>query len=488
MALAVGLDQRAVHQCSRAAIQSQVSSYGRPNPPWEPPKFGIAASKDEEPVIPRISIFAGLRDESKEPRENQDEGVQLPSVAECAVHLQLLESFHVLREKVLKSNALDRTFSIWPKIPRRSAAEYRRNPRRAAALDPTFQARRQKKWHIFVDLAVARFASWWGEMDNILRLLDAGEIPPLDVLMVWHSLLLNPRMYTALCEESGYQGMSSLRFPWKAVHDAISTKDSSFVLTESATATYSKQTGLGPDLLGYLANFEQFAPAVTKVLSKWANTELRKADIDQALQASPDMAPDQVCLLEHCVIAIDQQPGPTSGLRNAVLRQVNFVEKMGEQVWLRSPALSGTLNRAISRYGQFLVLFKKYPSTLLVPTLDIDLAWHTHLCSPQQYRLATSHTAGRFIDHDDTIDKDALEGGLDKTKDLFRIRFGEEYLRCLCWDCEALRSALEENPVRQGCREVDYEAISETVSLQVAYHRAVEIARRKQEPLPVHAV
>jgi hypothetical protein len=179
MALAVGLDKRAVHQCSQAAIKSQLSLYAFPRSPWQPPKFRIAASSDEEAVIPPTAIFAGLQDEGRDPRENQNDGVQLPSVAECAVHLQLLESFQVLREKVPKSNALDRTFSIRPITTRRSVAGYGRNRRQVAVADSTFQTRRQKKWHIFVDLAVARFTAWWGEMDNILRLLDAGEIPPL---------------------------------------------------------------------------------------------------------------------------------------------------------------------------------------------------------------------------------------------------------------------------------------------------------------------
>src|SRR6202044_248532 len=126
--------------------------------------------------------------------------------------------------------------------------------------------------------------------------------------------------------------------------------------------------------------------------------------------------------------------------------------------------LHGTLTRAIDRYGKYLELFKKYPRTLLVPTLDIDLVWHTHLCAPQQYRHTTASVAGRFINHDDTIATDALAGGLLRTKNLFRVRFGEEYVRCLCWDCEALRSALEVK-VLQGAREVDYKAIAERVSL-----------------------
>ena len=57
----------------------------------------------------------------------------------------------------------------------------------------------------------------------------------------------------------------------------------------------------------------------------------------------------------------------------AVQRQEAFVQKMHAQLWIRSPALEGTLQRAIKRYLSFVKLFKLYPKTILVPTLDIDL-------------------------------------------------------------------------------------------------------------------
>jgi len=191
------------------------------------------------------------------------------------------------------------------------------------------------------------------------------------------------------------------------------------------------------------------------------------------------MAADQVSFLRDCKIAIDGRQQLLWELENAVLRQFAFVEKMGKHAWLRSPALEGTLRRAVERYEKYLGLFKMYPKRMFVPTADIDLVWHTHLCSPPRYQIAVSRLAGRFINHDDTISKETLDDGLETTTNLFRIRFGEEYSRCLCWDCEALRSALE-----KSTDEVDYKAISETVSLDVAFHRAVEIARRSKKPLP----
>ena len=61
------------------------------------------------------------------------------------------------------------------------------------------------------------------------------------------------------------------------------------------------------------------------------------------------------------------------GLRDAVIRQSKFVDKMHDYLWIRSSALDGTLRRAIDRYDKFLKLYKLYPTTMFVPALDIEL-------------------------------------------------------------------------------------------------------------------
>jgi hypothetical protein len=167
-------------------------------------------------------------------------------------------------------------------------------------------------------------------------------------------------------------------------------------------------------------------------------------------------------------------------LRAAVQRQVSFVDKMWDKLWIRSPALESTIRRARQRYNNFLRLFKLYPSTMFVPTLDIDLVWHTHQCSPSQYYVATQELAGKFVNHDDSIVQTKLDTGLQDTKSLYRMRFGQEYHTCGCWDCEALQSAIE-----NAGKGADWKAIAKQVGETVAYYRAVEVARRKKEPVPI---
>jgi len=170
-----------------------------------------------------------------------------------------------------------------------------------------------------------------------------------------------------------------------------------------------------------------------------------------------------------------------SETEEAIFRQSEFVDKMCNLLWIRSPSVDRTLSRAISRYEKFFWLLKEYPDKVIVPTLDIDIIWHTHQCGPARYFAYSQAITGRFINHDDSIAKDTLDKSLMETKDLFYKQFGEEYSRCMCWDCEALLSAAEEIIAGSG-EEAD---IAKRVTEDVAYYRAVEMVRREGKMLPI---
>jgi hypothetical protein len=244
-----------------------------------------------------------------------------------------------------------------------------------------------------------------------------------------------------------------------------------------------------PDLIKYLTNKHK-SSVVGDCLANHGRS--RGADVRRGLRSEdiPEVSIKDSALdfadfkfLNLCRVAVSDDD-TVEKLVDAVQRQSAFVDKMEKQLWIRSPAVEGTLSRAIIRYGRFLKLFKLYPNNMLVPTLDIDLVWHTHQCSPTQYGLVTTEIAGRFIDHNDKLGEATLNPAFENTKDLYRIRFAAEYRTCLCWDCEALRSTIEvENKnIRGGVA-----AIAQAASLKVAYYRAVEIARQKGKSLlPVY--
>jgi hypothetical protein len=123
----------------------------------------------------------------------------------------------------------------------------------------------------------------------------------------------------------------------------------------------------------------------------------------------------------------------------AVHRQARFAEKMSQFNWLQSPTVASTLRYAIDRYGKFFFLIANFPG-MTVPTLDVDLVWHTHQLSPARYMAFSKATAnGRFIDHNDRVKEEELHTGFQQVQDLYREQFAEDYLLCHSWYCEAGR-------------------------------------------------
>lgn len=75
----------------------------------------------------------------------------------------------------------------------------------------------------------------------------------------------------------------------------------------------------------------------------------------------------------------------------------------------------------------------------MVPTVDIDLVWHTHQLSAVAYAAFWRRVAGgRVADHKDGIGNGVPGEALTVVRGLWRVEFGEEYARCFCWDCEHL--------------------------------------------------
>ncbi|KAI8330209.1 hypothetical protein BC941DRAFT_441173 [Chlamydoabsidia padenii] len=101
--------------------------------------------------------------------------------------------------------------------------------------------------------------------------------------------------------------------------------------------------------------------------------------------------------------------------------------------------------RGLRNYKNFLLLMKDDRDLIGVPTLEIDVSWHTHQLHPVDYRRFTLQYIGRVINHDDTIPQIKLDIYSQRTRmawekkfDLFRRRsnrkvqdFGKDYVHGL---------------------------------------------------------
>ncbi|KAJ7119045.1 hypothetical protein C8R44DRAFT_625746 [Mycena epipterygia] len=124
-------------------------------------------------------------------------------------------------------------------------------------------------------------------------------------------------------------------------------------------------------------------------------------------------------------------------LVGAILRQGSFVTKMYDLEWTRLGYFDGAedevaLQHAIARYHAFLDLMSSSPASFFVPTLDIDLVWHTHQLMASNYSRDTVKYVGRFIDHDDKVEESQLASSFDITCRAWKSRFSVQYTHCGC--------------------------------------------------------
>lgn len=71
----------------------------------------------------------------------------------------------------------------------------------------------------------------------------------------------------------------------------------------------------------------------------------------------------------------------------------------------------------------------------LVPTLDIDLAWHTHMLSPAHYRQFQLVHYGRVLNHDDTVQATSSMTKQDfrRTAEMWQDLYQEQYSSQQTW-------------------------------------------------------
>lgn len=160
-------------------------------------------------------------------------------------------------------------------------------------------------------------------------------------------------------------------------------------------------------------------------LVKWATTQL----------------PEQSAIIKRILLHYTF-PGLFSvDLIGAVKRQMIFIEQMRDVGWMTAGRFAGAdperfapLVRSIVRYHAFLDLtsITAHDSVYLVPTLDIDFAWHTHQLRGQVYRADTKRLLGCTLDHEDMVEASALAIAFDQTAQAWMSRFDVPYCVCGC--------------------------------------------------------
>ncbi|PVG00354.1 hypothetical protein CPB86DRAFT_871885 [Serendipita vermifera] len=188
---------------------------------------------------------------------------------------------------------------------------------------------------------------------------------------------------------------------------------------------YCENEGIGPEARKLVAGL------------KWSPDVLAE-NLQIGLQPKVDFQPDRIIPRVSRIVAAYSNPGPASiDLVGAVLRQSTFVAKMYEMGWSKPGQIPqdqemANLVRAVARYHAFLDLLSQSSYNFWVPTLDIDLAWHTHQLTGPTYREDTLKLLGRTPNHDDAVEQTTLQSGYDETAKASKARFGVPYSVCGC--------------------------------------------------------
>ena len=107
---------------------------------------------------------------------------------------------------------------------------------------------------------------------------------------------------------------------------------------------------------------------------------------------------------------------------------ISLLEKASkfQETWRQSL----TIKQMLTRYYRFLQLKSSNPTLLLIPTLDIEMIWQTHLLRPQMYQNDCMRLFHRVIDHSlihNEVEQCLKEQAFIDTCHLYKERFGEEY-------------------------------------------------------------
>ncbi|KAL4973360.1 hypothetical protein BDW66DRAFT_168713 [Aspergillus desertorum] len=478
---------------------------------------------------------------------------------ECIAHLKFLAALSDLRDTVTSiPNLFD--------IPDPDPHEFGNHINEAWALA------KEKRWAVYTAKAVARYTSWWNVcvpasrprptvrqlsssiFENITvcespLIWIQNRLPPLDVLMVWHAHMLNPRSFLEDCIRHGKISFWSTGFPWEAINASIDDQTLVYDPRGEAASVFSSKTNLEWDNLQDVSSrmldcpscshpnsadwtsgsiycghcklrithdtlrvqkfandvkdlFDRDFPMPGTLLNVWGIPEQQIAtrrglqqanfpkrllqtarrDIRDYLKSTLWICPSVAMLRDYlgtllqdrgvmCKVNPDS-PGTflykdekiafrrmmsrywdnssqfALDLVGAVVRQGTFIQKMDSIDWLHSPTLMETMQRLIRKYAVFFQIMAANPGRMAAPTLDVDLAWHTHQLTPGRYFEYSVHRTKQdghraiLIGRDDKISEIKLSDGSEWTSKMYRkLTDGGIYSECTCWYCEATRGA-----------------------------------------------
>jgi hypothetical protein len=114
-------------------------------------------------------------------------------------------------------------------------------------------------------------------------------------------------------------------------------------------------------------------------------------------------------------------------LAQAVKRQIAFARKI-TTIYPYDPVPDALLLDSQQRYAKFMNLIRLNAVPNPVPSMDVDLFWHTHQLSSSNYLPCCIQHLGRPLNPDDTLPENELSAGLSNTVAAWGAYYFEDYL------------------------------------------------------------
>ncbi|KAG5804544.1 hypothetical protein H9Q74_013329 [Fusarium xylarioides] len=428
---------------------------------WTLPSSYKPSQPDGKPtIIPDPRVFSNV---FSIPCETEAQSIETllayPDASHAAVHLALLECFRNLKASAGALNI---------EVIQPPSYDDTKSPVPASPSEPT-QLPSSQKWDLLIKLAVTRFTTWWSGIELLLNHASAYShhggsraalqltkdyLPPLDILLVWYALMLSPEAYEAACNAQGANAtrLKNLCFPWPAIRDVIDMDKMQLVLPRSAQKLFTNITSQPCDILEYL----QSPPAYT---------DTGKVRIE-------------------------------TDLFSEVKRHEEIIEESNKILWIRSPALQGSLIRAGLEYLDFHLREPNAVGGDMVcdQSFGVRLFWRTHRLFPRQYKAFLKEIGG--MQSEETQGQDLKRDA----KILFDMDDPSPIQEhCHCWTCERIRDDLPEfvytkpssaassstslSPMQKQISSLSAETLLQ-IQDDLGFCLAVEDARRSGLPLP----
>jgi hypothetical protein len=194
--------------------------------------------------------------------------LDMPQVNDTIAHLKTLECFYRLKQTIASTDGI---FGIdnAKAVEIGQASSVRDGD--GDGTDEFLPRLAEKRWAIYVSRAVDRFHAWVstaipaaplptmaeieergtngeivmesGHLRHQMPPIDISNMPPVDVLMVWHSYMLNPRAYLEDCVRLGRMALWYTKMPWSAVAECINPSTFVFETGPVAEGSFTRLTG-----------------------------------------------------------------------------------------------------------------------------------------------------------------------------------------------------------------------------------------------------